>query len=144
MNKNNNSLISQKLIIEDNKAAGFVVFSKPTFEQQDWISILKLGAIGSKMNQLPLEYQLKRTMKGNVDEGRQLKSGKAVKLSLDADTYRVEIYTQKYGQSWLLSHTHTVNKTILDAYLLVVKSDAYVANAEKKAKSPENFSLKLG
>ena len=139
------ALISQKQIFDrtTNSVIAFVVLSTPTFKKQDWISVGKLMDINSKIGELPLEYNLKRTIKGNYDEGTKPQDGKAVKLFLDGDNYKFEVYTQVFGRGWQLSHSHIVGKVLFNAYVTVVQNDIAVNAAEKDQKSPNDFSLNL-
>jgi len=140
------SSLQQKVIVDQttNKASEFVVSSTPDFSIRDWIIKPKFREIASKLGKEPLEYQLKRTQKGNEDEGRKPIQGKAVKVSIADNIVSVEVYTQNFGESWKLSHTHTLEKALFDAYAVVIKNDEAVSKAEKEVKSPDNFSLNLG
>jgi len=142
----NNSYMSQKIIVNksDNKLSAFIVLSKIDLIINDWILKSKLLEIVKKIGDEPVEYQLKRTIKGNPDEGRDSQSGKALRLSVSGDTVNIAIYTQVHREAWVLSHTHTIGKTIFDAYVLVLQSDTAVTEVEKQKKSPENFTMNLG
>ncbi|NOR55183.1 MAG: hypothetical protein GQ531_03145 [Sulfurovum sp.] len=139
------SHISQKQIFDrtSNSVSGFVVLSTPTFKKQDWISVRKLMDINSKIDKLPLDYALKATIKGDYDESKKPQDGKALHLTLDGDNYKFEIYTQVYGREWQSSHTHTIDKALFNAYVIVVHNDIAVNEAEKDQKSPDDFSLNL-
>lgn len=143
--KNIFSYISQKQIFDrtTNSVTAFVVLSTPTFKKQDWISVRKLMDINSKIDNLPLEYSLKPTVKGNYDESKKPQDGKALKLSQDDNNYKFNIYTQVHGRDWQLSHSHTIGKDLFNAYVAVVQNDIAVNEAEKDQKSPDDFSLKL-
>ena len=143
--KKNTAYISHKTIAD--KANGnishFVVVSTPTFDKQDWMSLKKLVEISESMTKLPLEFPLKATFKGNADENRKAQDGKALKLSLLGEIYTMEIYTQKFGESWSLSHTHLIEKKLFTAYITVLINNESVAKAEKENQSVKNFSLNL-
>ncbi len=140
-----NSFISQRQIFDrsTNSVSKFVVLSSPTFKKEDWISVAKLMDIDSKMVKLPLAYNLKRTLKGDYDEGQKPQDGKAFNLHDDGSVYKFDIYTQVHGRSWLLSHSHTIDKALFATYIRVTKNDAAVIEAGKDLKSPEDFSLNL-
>ncbi len=140
------SHISQKQITDKStgRTTEFVVMFDSKFENNDWLSKTKLMDIVSKLGDKPLEYPLKKTLKGNPDEGRAVQSGKVLRITLGEDNVTVDVYTQVYGESWKLIKTHTISKTIFDAYVLVVKNDIAVVEAEKENKASENFSLNLG
>ncbi len=144
--KNLNSFISQRQIFDrsTNSVSKFVVLSSPTFKKEDWISVGKLMDIDSKMVKLPLEYNLKRTLKGDYDEGQKPQDGKAFNLHDEESIYKFDIYTQVHGRSWLLSHSHIVDKALFATYVRVTENDAAVNEAGKDQKSPADFSLGLG
>jgi hypothetical protein len=53
----------------------------------------------------------------------------------------ISIHTQVYGENWKKSHTHIVDKSLLDAYIVVVKNDMDVTQKEEEGKTPKGFSL---
>ena len=141
-----NSFITQKQIIDkaNNTVSEFVMFSKPDFTMQDWI--LKPKFIKFTANDLgdkPIDYLLKKTLKGNEDEGRKSIVGKALRITVDKELVSIGVYTQKHGQAWQLSHTHTIDKALFEAYVRVVQNDKKVSELEKENRAPENFSLDL-
>lgn len=140
-----NSFICQKLIVDkaNNSISEFIVISDSDLIMQDWVIKPKFSEIVDGYGATPLEYPLKRTIQGNVDEGRKHQEGKALRVTLDKDVVSMGVYTQSYGQAWELSHTHTIDKVLFDAYALVVSNDQEVAKAEKDKKLPVNFSLNL-
>jgi len=146
MSQEKKSYMSQKQITDKStdKTTEFVVLSDNNFENNDWLSKTKLMDIESKLGTDPLEYPLKKARKGNEDEGHKAVQGKAIKISSIGDTVSIGVYAQTYGASWTLSHTHFIDKGTFDAYVLVVKNDIAVVEAEKSNKAPENFSLNLG
>lgn len=143
--KDTYSHVCQKQIFDrsTNSVIAFVVISTPTFKKHDWINHNKVVDINSKIDKLPLEYNLKRTIKGNYDEGTKPQDGKAFKLFLEGDNYKFDVYTQVHGRGWLLSHSHTIAKTLFKAYVMVIQNDLAVNEAEKDQKSPDDFSLNL-
>lgn len=144
--KKQDSLMSQKIIADksENKISEFIVFYNVDFTISDWVFKPKFSEMVTNFSDKPVDYPLKRTIKGNLDEGKEPQSGKALRLSVIDDTVSVEVYTQIHAESWKLSHTHIIAKSVFDAYVLVIKNDTVVATAEKVKKSPENFSLNLG
>lgn len=137
--------ISQKIIADksENKISEFIVLSNAGFTNNDYIFKPKFSEIVANFGEKPVEYQLKRTIEGNPDEGRQSQNGKALRLTVNGDTVIIGIYTQMYGARWAQSHTYTIDKVHFDAYALVVKNDADIAKKEKEKKSPDDFSLDL-
>ncbi len=140
------SYICQKSIYDKDKrqTTSLAVLSSHDFKTNDWTSTPKFHDISSKIDKLPLDYPLKKTIKGNEDENRPSQQGKALRLSLLAGNYSIAIYTQNYGEAWKLSHTHTIEKSLFDAYITVSLNNKMVDEAEKESKSPDNFSLNLG
>ncbi len=139
-----NSFISQKLIADkaNNSISGFTVLSSPDFKKQDWIFKSKFSEVTELLGSDPLDYPLKKT-KGNPDEGQKPIDGKALRITTDKEIITIDVYTQKYGEKWSLSHTHQIAKNVFDAYALVVKNDQVVSELEKESKAPKNFSLDL-
>ena len=138
--------IAQQIIVDKKNGSSteFIKFSSPDFKESDWISKGKFLEIVKKLSDKPVEYQLKRTIQGNLDERKDPQSGKALRITPTEENISVAIYTQIHGKSWNYSHTHVLDKPLFDAYKLVVMNDAVVTEIEKKQKSPENFSLNLG
>lgn len=138
--------ITQKNIADksENKISEFIVLSNAGFTNSDWIFKPKFSEIVANFGDKPVDYQLKRTIEGNPDEGRQSQKGKALRLTSNGDSVIISIYTQVFGEPWAQSHRYTIDKSIFDAYALVVKNDADIAKKEKEQKTPENFSLNLG
>lgn len=125
----------------------FIVVTVIENAVSDWVSrkrILEIIALDvADVGNTGVEYLLKNAMKGNLDEGRDPKEGKAIKL-YTKDTFKIiEVYTQNYGEAWKLSHTHKVALKLYEAYMTVVVNDDKVMRAEKESKSIENFSLGL-
>ncbi len=145
-NKNKLDYITQKIIADnsENKISEFIVLSNAGFTNNDYIFKPKFSEIVANFGEKPVEYQLKRTIEGNPDEGRQSQKGKALRLSISGDSVIIGVYTQVYGEPWASSHTYSIDKALFDAYALVVKNDADIAKKEKQNKAPENFSLNLG
>jgi hypothetical protein len=142
----NLSYIMQTMIADkaNNKTSEFIVLSKPDFTMQDWIykpKFIEFTANG--LGDKPIDYLLKKTVKGNEDEGRKTIVGKALHLTVDKELVSIGIYTQKHGQAWQLSHTHTIDKALFEAYVRVVQNDKKVSELEKENRAPENFSLNL-
>lgn len=147
MLKNENlGFISQKFIVDkvSGKVSEFIQLGNTRFTNSDWIFKPKFSEIVVNFGDKPVEYQLKRTIEGNPDEGRQSQKGKALRLSISGDSVIIGVYTQVYGEPWASSHTYSIDKALFDAYALVVKNDADIAKKEKQNKAPENFSLNLG
>ena len=143
---NDMTFISQKIIVDkaNNTISEFIVTSNSDIPVQTWIFKPKFLEIADGLGHGSLDYPLKRTMQGNVDEGRKPQKGKALRVTVDKDIVIIAVYTQSYGEAWQLSHTHHIDKMTFDAYALVVRNDLAVAKVEKDMKSPENFSLNLG
>ena len=139
------SFISQKQIADkaNNSLSEFTVLSKSDFKTQDWIFKSKFLEINELLGSDPLEYPLKKT-KGNPDEGQKPIDGKALRITMDKKIITIDVYTQKYGEKWSLSHTHQIAKNVFNAYALVVKNDLAVSELEIESKTPKNFSLNLG
>ncbi len=134
-------------IIVDKKTqlvSKYMMFSTPDFSKNDWFFKDKFMAIAQRIGKEPLQYPLKKAVKGDPDEGKKAIEGKAVHVSIVDDIIVIGVYTQTYGSAWKLSHTHTVEKVLFDAYVFIIKNDESVSKAEKESKSPENFSLGLG
>lgn len=108
------------------------MFSNFDLTVNDWIFKPKFLEIVTSLNDKPTDYRLKRTSKGNPDEGNTPQEGKALRLSVSGDSVIVGVYTQVHGSPWRLIHTHTIDKAIFDAYALVVRNDADIAEKEKR------------
>lgn len=138
--------MGQKIIVDkvNSKVSEFIVFSNSDLTVNDWVFKPKFSEMVNNLSDKPVDYPLKRTIKGNPDESRSAQTGKALRISVDETTVTVGVYTQVYGESWKLSHTHIISKTIFNAYILIVNNETIVAEIEKNNKAPENFSLNLG
>jgi hypothetical protein len=146
-NKVTLSYISQKQIIDkaDNSILEFIVVGNSDATQEDWILGYKFLAIGDSLGDTPIELQLKKTRKSKEDEGGKPGSaGKALSITVKGELVSLSVYTQDYGQAWQFSHTHTIDKTLFDAYVLVVQNNKKVSVLKKENDAPENFSLNLG
>ncbi len=139
------SMLQKQITDKKTRAVtGFVMISDPDFKKMDWIGKSSFTDIAGRLSATPIEYQLRKAKKGDEDENLRVVLGKALKISVLDTTVTIEVYTQKFGETWKLSHTHTLDKMLFDAYALVIKNDEAVSKAEKESKSPENFSLGLG
>ena len=139
----NYSSIGQKFITKDSQLAEFIVLSNYTFEQQVWVSKLKSLEIFKKMDSVPFDYQLKRAYKGNPDENKKPQEGKAVHISVDENTVIIAVYLQQHGASWVLAHTHKIDKKLFDSYRSVIVNNEEVLKLENENKAPVDFSLNL-
>jgi len=110
----------------------------------DWIGKVKFNDLNfSSKDTDVVEYPLKATKKGNEDEGIKAVIGKALRKSKDGDVVLISIYTQEFGNSWKLSHTHKINNIEYEAYSLVFSNTEAVLKAEKESKKLVKFNLKL-
>lgn len=138
------SHISQKMIVDDKQAVEFIVLSDKELNVNDWIIKSKFIDIEKGLEKSSsFDYQLKRTIKGNPDEGIASQNGKALRIIKGDDLITIGVYTQSYGETWKKSHTHQLNKILFDTYTRVVLNDEKVHELEKKNKSPEKFSLNV-
>ncbi len=139
------SILQKQIVDEKTKVVtGYVMISDSDFKNTDWISKWAFTSIVEGVGKTPMEYPLRKSKKGNEDENLKVVLGKALKVSMLDNTISMEVYTQKFGETWKLCHTHTLDKSLFDAYALVIKNDEVVSQAEKESKSPKNFSLNLG
>lgn len=141
----NLSLMTQKQIVDKttNKISEFIVIDNPKMLLKEWIIKYKYLDMISILSSEPIDYRLKETSKGNPDEGKAPQDGKALRLSVSDDSVTIVVYVQAYGKPWTESHTHILDKALFDAYRLVIKNEADIAEKEKEKKSPANFSLNL-
>lgn len=140
------AFMQQKFIVDKSthQLSEFIVFSDNNLTKSDWVSKSRFEELSKKVGSTPLEFPLKKSRKGNEDEGYKPTQGKAVKVTLTDDLVTFEVYVQNHGETWKLSHTHLVSKDIFMAYKVVVKNDSDVSKAEKERQTPEHFSLGLG
>ena len=112
----------------------------------DWITetkCLQIIEILSKQEGEPIDFPLKKTIQGNLDEGKDPRDGKALRFIQKDVSINIEVYTQSYNEKWKLSHTHIIPKQLFDAYMLVIKNTYNVLLSEKNYIDVENFSLGL-
>ncbi len=90
-----------------------------------------------------LEYPLKKTVKGNEDEGIVAVSGKAIYAEMKDSEVTIKVYTQVHGKDWEYSHTHILDVETYLAYVTVFENTEAVIKAEKENHAPTNFSMNL-
>ena len=76
-----------------------------------------------------------------MDEKRNPQVGKAIRFTLNEKDVMVDIQTQVYSETWKDSHSYTLDRTLFDAFKLVVSNDAQVVENERKAKLSKNILL---
>ena len=112
----------------------------------DWITekrSLQIIDLRIKQKGKPFDVPLTKTYKGNLDNGRDPKDGKAMRIH-DEDGYTIiEVYTQTYGEGWKFSHKHSIPKDLFEAYMLVLKNTRDVLLSENEFEDVENFSMGL-
>jgi hypothetical protein len=144
MKENTKSLINLR-ILGDKEISKFIVLS--TNENEDWLMDSKLSNVFEKLEVLKegenLDLKVKSTVKGNADEGKEQKIGKALKLTLVGQSFTVDVYTQKPDEKWVLSHTHNILRDLLIAYTRTIHNDSIVELELKKLKNKidENFKI---
>ena len=142
------SHISLSGIVDRDKGINnpFIVVSSSKFTSSIWFTetkFLEICTLFEGSNSDPLDYQLKRTIKGNPDEGRETHVGKAIRITQNTTSYQIEVFTQSYGESWKFNELYQVKSSLFEAYILVVRNTHAVKELEKTSKSPKNFSLGL-
>ena len=145
LNTTDMSYIAQNFIADGGKVNKFAVTSSPDFKNRDWLSekkFIEMNKLAS--NKSVVEYQLKPTLKGNLDENKRSQVGKAVKLEFLEKEIKIEVYTQVFGKSWSLSHTHVLERELYEAYVRVFLNNTAVDLVETEKRSPKNFTLDLG
>jgi len=141
--------MSQKIMVDkfSKEALQYIVFSSPNFEDNDWVSKIKLTEIIDKLGEKKeSNYVLKKRMKGNRDENKRPQDGKALKLIREDKIVSVSIYilsSQEKEEKYRHSHTHLIDKNVFEAYVLAMQNDTSVAKKEAIQRSIENSSLQL-
>lgn len=142
--KTNNSFMSQKMIVdkESGNVSEFIAFISFDFTLVTWLFKLKFYEIISSPDYEQVGHILKAPFKGNPDEGKLSHEGKGISFSESEDNVTITIHTQVYGSLPTTSHTYIVDKALFDAYRLVIKNEADIAEKEKKQKKvSKTFSL---
>ncbi len=139
------SHMTQKVIFDKVKdmSTSFVIISDANFDKNEWIVGYKFLEMANEISDKPSDYPLKKTFKGNADENKKSQDGKALQVIVDGNIVNLAVCAQVFGETWKISHTHTIDKVIFDAYVLVLKNDSKVKELEKESKSPKNFSMNL-
>lgn len=124
------------------KTSEFIVFG--TDGIFDWFGIKKFNEFNSLLDyDSSLDYPLKKTVKGNEDEGIVAISGKAIYGEMKDSEVTIKVYTQVHGKEWEYSHTHIIDVKTYLAYVTVFENTELVIKAEKENHAPINFSMNL-
>lgn len=128
------------------KVTTFLVFGTPD-DTFDWITqkkVLQMMEIQKKVGGKPFDFPLTKAYKGNLDEKKDPKNGKALHLKTEGDYTIVEIHTKAFDDDgWTLSHEHHIKSSLFNAYLLTIKNTQEVLLAEDEFQDVENFSMGL-
>lgn len=144
---NKMAFISQKVICDktDGNISYFVMISDEIFKLNEWISNVKFLAFSEEYEKNTSNgIVIKKSYKGNSDEGKDSVEGKALFPSVEKDLVKIDVFVEKPidKDNWILSHSHYIKKNIFDAFVLVVKTNVLTNKAEKEHRGSSTLILK--
>lgn len=144
---NDMAFIGQKIICDktDGSVSTFVTISDTTFKISEWVGNSKFLALGEEYeNNTSNGIVIKKSYKGNPDEGKDSVDGKALFPSVEKDLVKIDVLVEKFTDkdNWILSHSHYIKKNIFDAFVLVIKTNVLTNKAEKEHRDSSTLILK--
>ncbi len=141
------AFIGQKIICDqkDGSVSYFVVLSDTTFKISEWIGNSKFLALCEEYEKNTSDgIVIKKSYKGNPDEGKDSAEGKALFPSVEKDLVKIDVLVEKPTDkdNWILSHSHYIKRNIFDAFVLVAKTNVLTNKAEKEHRDSKVLKLK--
>lgn len=140
-----NSSVKTEVLVDGSKKNFFLIFSNG-INKADWISYSRIIEIEEHLKKNKLNstfYMLSMPKKGNHDEKREAKVGKTMQFLKEVDVVKIEIYLQQHGETPKLSHTHSIERKLFDAYTTVIMNDKNVLEMEQETKKKNKFTVSL-